>query len=266
MRKKLFTFLFLALFALYMPLQSMAWGMLGHRIVGQIADTYLTAKARAEIQKILGHETIAMASNWADFIKSDTAYRYLSPWHYINFEKGLSYEQMKEYLKEDTSVDAYTRLNFLKKELKKKNLPKDKKLMYLRLLIHVAEDLSQPLHVSPVGSTGGNDIKVNWFSQSTNLHSVWDSHLIEFQQLSYTEYAAAVNFPTAAQKKMYMNQPISQWLYDSYTIATKLHDEINTKNPRLGYEYNFYHVDTLNEQLLKGGLRLAGLLNEVFGK
>ena len=54
--------------------------MLGHRIVGAIADTYLTAKTRAEIRKILGNESIAMASNWADFIKSDSTFRYLNAW------------------------------------------------------------------------------------------------------------------------------------------------------------------------------------------
>ncbi len=266
MRKKFFITFFFSGFFFYIPLQSMAWGMLGHRIVGEIADKYLTAKARAEIKKILGNETIAMCSNWADFIKSDTNYRYLSPWHYINLEKGLSYEQMQDYLKKDTAVDAYTRLNFLIKELKKKNLPKDKKLMYLRLLIHIAEDLSQPMHVSPVGTTGGNDIKVNWFNTPSNLHRVWDEQLIEYQQLSYTEYVKAINFPTAAQKKTWLNQPISQWLFDSYTISQQLHDDITTQNPRLGYEYNFKHVATLNEQLLKGGLRLAGLLNDIFGK
>jgi hypothetical protein len=244
----------------------MAWGMLGHRIVGEIADSYLTPKARAEIKKILGNETIAMASNWADFIKSDTNYRYLSPWHYINFEKGLTYQQMLDYLKKDTVADAYTKLNFLAGELKKKNLPQDKKLMYLRLLIHIAEDLSQPLHVSPVGTTGGNDIKLSWFNTPSNLHRVWDEHLIEYQQLSYTEYARAINFTTAAQRNAWMKQPITQWLFDSYTIAQQLQNELTTQNPKLGYEYNFKYVATLNEQLLKGGVRLAALLNEVFGK
>lgn len=265
MRKIFLSSVFFLAFFIYLPLQSMAWGMLGHRIVGEIADQYLTPKARKEIKAILGNETIAMASNWADFIKSDTAYRYINSWHYINFEKGLTLTQMQEVLKKDTAVDAYTRLNFLSKELKNKNLTKDKKVMYLKLLIHIAEDLSQPLHVSPVGSTGGNDIKVNWFSQSTNLHSLWDTHLIEQQELSYTEYTKAINFPTIAQKNKYMHQPMAEWLFDSYTIATKLHEDIKTIQPRLGYEYNYKYLSTLNDQLLKGGLRLAGLLNQIFG-
>ncbi|HJW18586.1 MAG TPA: S1/P1 nuclease, partial [Flavisolibacter sp.] len=266
MHKKILpVLLFISLFC-YLPVVSMAWGMLGHRIVGGIAETYLTSKAKMEIRRILGNESIAMASNWADFIKSDTSYRYISPWHYVNFAKDLSYTQMQDFLKTDTATDAYTRLNFLVKELKKKNLSKEKKVMYLKLLIHIAEDLSQPMHVSPVGTTGGNDIKLNWFNTPSNLHRVWDEHLIEYQQLSYTEYIQAINFPTALQLKKWKKEPIAIWLYDSYSQAQKLQSEITGTNPRLSYEYNYNHVKQLNEQLLKGGIRLAGLLNSIFDK
>lgn len=257
--------LFIGIF-MYLPFQSMAWGMLGHRIVGEIADSYLTTKTRIEIKKILGTESIAMSSNWADFIKSDSSYKYLDVWHYINFEKGLTYPQMVEVLKKDTSANAYTKINFLVKELKKKSLDRDKKIMYLRLLIHFVGDIHQPLHVSPVGSTGGNSIRVQWFSTPSNLHRVWDTHLIDEQQLSYTEYARHINHSTLAQRKKLQADPLSKWLFESYTIAQRLHDEIREENPRLGYRYNFDHLHTVDNQLLKGGIRLAGLLNEIFGK
>ena len=106
----------------YLPLQSMAWGPTGHRIAGQIAESYLTANAKTNIQKILGSESIAMAGNWADFIKSDTNYNYLSPWHYINLADSLNYSQLKTYFTNDTNADAYTKLNFLIKELNQRYL------------------------------------------------------------------------------------------------------------------------------------------------
>ena len=31
--------------------------------------------------------------------------------------------------------------------------------------------------------------KVKWFGEATNLHSVWDTKLINLQELSYTEYS-----------------------------------------------------------------------------
>lgn len=258
----------LAVLLFYLPLKAMCWGQLGHRIVAEIADSYLTAKTKAQIKKILGNESIAMASNWADFVKSDSSFKYLDTWHYINFEKNLTYNQLKDVLKKDTAGvhDAYSAIIFLTKELKKKTLPLSKKQMYLRLLIHIVGDVHQPLHVSPVGSTGGNDIKVQWFGQSSNLHRVWDSDLIEEQQLSYTEYSNYLNHTTAAQRKKLQLEPISKWLYDSYVIAENLHNEITENNPRLSYRYNYDHIALLNQQLLEGGIHLAGLLNSIFGK
>jgi hypothetical protein len=259
---------FLALVLFYFPLKAMCWGQLGHRIVAEIADSYLTAKTKAQIKKILGNESIAMASNWADFVKSDTSFKYLDTWHYINFEKNLNYSQLKEVLKKDTGSvhDAYSAIVFLTRELKKKTLPLSKKQMYLKLLIHLVGDVHQPLHVSPVGSTGGNDIKVQWFGQSSNIHRVWDSELIEEQQLSYTEYSNYLNHTTATQRKKLQSEPLSKWLYDSYIIAQNLHNEITENNPRLGYRYNYDHIALMNQQLLKGGIHLAGLLNDIFGK
>ena len=249
---------------LCLPFNSFGWGLLGHRIVGQIADAYLTPKAKSEIKKILGTETVAMASNWADFIRSDSSYKYLDAWHYINLSKGLSYDQFRDSLRLDTAVDAYTQLNFLISELKKKSLTKEKKRMYLRLLIHIVGDMHQPLHVSPSGTRGGNDIKVQWFAMPTNLHTVWDSELIDDQKLSYTEYTAYINHITATEKKQLQAGPISKWLFESYAIAQQLHDEITETNPRLGYRYNYDHLELLNRQLLKGGIRLASLLNAIF--
>lgn len=246
----------------YLPFQAGAWGTLGHRIVGQIADTYLSPKARVAIRSILGNESLAMASNWADFIKSDTTVHY-DNWHYIDLKAGFSYDKLQAYLKNDADTDAYTRLQFLTAELKKKQLPAAEKLFCLRMLIHIAEDLHQPLHVREE-EKGGNDIRVQWFSDHTNLHSVWDSKLIDNQQLSYTEYATAINHPTAAQRAAWQKEPLSRWIFDSYTIATPILAEITHADQRLSYRYNYDHLGTLNTQLVKGGVRLAGLLNDIF--
>jgi len=249
---------------LYAPLQSLAWGTEGHRVAGQIAESYLTPKARKAIGEILGYESIAMASNWADFIKSDPNYNYLSSWHYIDFDKVFTYPEMQQYLDHDTNVDAYTKLQFLIGELKKKDLSKENKTLYFKMLIHIVEDVHQPMHTAHADDKGGNDFKVNWFNTPTNLHAVWDSQLIDFQQLSYTEYAAAINHTTAEQRAEWQKAPISQWLFESNQIAEKLYTEIKPGDT-LNYRYNFTHIDTVNQQLLKAGVRLAGLLNSIFG-
>jgi hypothetical protein len=249
---------------LFLPCCCFAWGMLGHRIVGEIAEKYLTSKARAEIKKILGNESIAMVSNWADFIKSDSTYNYLNPWHYVNLDSGLTAKQSQTQLQNDTTTNLYNKILFLIKELKNKRLPMDKKRMYLKLLIHLVGDIHQPLHIGLKSNLGGNHIRVQWFNTPSNLHSVWDESLINFQQLSYTEYTAAINFTTAEQRRVWQKQPIIQWAVESYVIAETLYPEITEDNQRLSYRYNFLHIQTVNERLLKGGVRLAGLLNELF--
>ncbi|WP_127132801.1 S1/P1 nuclease [Pseudoflavitalea rhizosphaerae] len=257
--------LLLAAILFYFPLHSMAWGVLGHRIVAEIANSYLTNKARKQIQRILGNESMAMTSNWPDFIKSDTSFNYLSPWHYINLREGLTEAAIELRLKQDTTVNAYTKIGWLTEQLKDRELPVDKKLMYLRLLIHLVGDVHQPMHVGRFEDLGGNRIRVQWFNSPTNLHVIWDEKLIDFQQLSYTEYVKAINHTTKEQRKAWQAESTSRWIIDSYNIAQQLYAEITSSDQKLSYRYNFDHVKTLNDQLLKGGVHLAGLLNQIFG-
>ncbi|HET6996372.1 MAG TPA: S1/P1 nuclease [Chitinophagaceae bacterium] len=268
MRTKLFKGIALLVVSFFLSFSSFAnwwWGMTGHRVVGEIAESYLTPKARAAVKAILGDESLAMAANWADFIKSDSNFNYLNPWHYVNMKGGLTRDEVVNILKPDTGVNLYAKMNFIIRELKKKNLEKEKKIMYLRLLIHFVGDLHQPLHVGGrPEDLGGNRVRVLWFNDSTNLHSVWDDKLPEYQKLSYTEWAKAINHTTAKQRTGWQKAPIYEWFFESYKAAQDIYAEITRPYQRLSYRYNFDHIDTINEQLLKGGVRLAGLLNDIF--
>lgn len=258
-----FKHLLLSFILLYIPAQTMAWGMLGHRIVGEIAESYINTKTRKEVRKILGNESLAMASNWGDFIKSDPAYNYLGNWHYANFTDNLDFQQLKEAMEKETGTNIYNRIRFLTAELKKPNLDGGKKKMYLRLLIHLVGDLHQPMHMGRKDDSGGNGIKLSWFYEPTNLHRVWDEDLINYQQLSYTEYTKAINYTTTKELKTWLNDDVEVWAFESYKISRRLYSTIKPEE-KLGYRYNFDHIATLNHQLLKGGVRLGGLLNQVF--
>ena len=249
----------------YLPFTSMAWGVEGHRIVGQIAESYLTKKAKKEVNKILGTESMAMSSNWADFVKSDPTYNYMYNWHFINFKSGLTEAEVHAYLDKDTATDAYTKINFLVAELKNKMATAEKKLFSLRVLIHLVGDIHQPMHTGRPDDLGGNKVKVMWFNEPKNLHQVWDDQMILFQQLSYTEYASAINHTTREQILEWQKQPVSTWVYQSYQLAETIYGDIKQPEPKLDYKYNFNFVTSLNQQLLLGGVHLAGLLNEIFG-
>ncbi|RYY48001.1 MAG: S1/P1 Nuclease [Chitinophagaceae bacterium] len=256
---------FLILSSIYLPLQTNAWGVLGHRIVGQIADSYINKSTRKAIQGILGNESIAMSSNWADFIKSDTSYKYLGTWHYVNLKAGMTENQVRQYLQADTNTDAYTKINWLKGELKRKDIAAAEKQMYLRLLIHFVGDIHQPMHVGRPDDQGGNRVRVLWFNEPKNLHQIWDEALVNFQELSYTEFANAINYTSKKQRNTWQQQPMTSWFWESYQIAEQIYGDVKGTEEKLGYQYNFKYKAILEAQLLKGGVRLAGILNEIFG-
>ena len=71
-----------AIALLLTPSICLAWGADGHRIVGDIASHYLTPKAQAAVKDLLGDQTMAEASTWADEIKSDRKWDWANPLHY----------------------------------------------------------------------------------------------------------------------------------------------------------------------------------------
>lgn len=248
---------------LYLPLNAAAWGMLGHRIVGQIAESYLTVKAKRGVKLVLGNENLAMASNWGDFIKSDPAYDYLYNWHFVNLPAGLDKQGVFDFLAKETSPNVYNKVPEMVAVLKdRKSSPEEKKLA-MRLLIHLVGDLNQPMHTARKEDLGGNKVYVTWFGEKSNLHRVWDESLIGYQQLSYTEYASAINYPSADQLSNWRNSALKDFVYGSYEACNRIYANVKPEE-RLSYKYNFEFVGLLNEQLLKGGICLASLLNDIY--
>ena len=131
-----------------LPFSGMAWGILGHRIVGQIADSYLTKHTKKEIFKILGNESVAMSSNWPDFIKSDTTgtWSMASKWHYVNMPGDLSKEDFISGLQKLPGENLYTQIKAMVAQIKDESLTNEKRQIALRFLIHFVGDLHQPLH------------------------------------------------------------------------------------------------------------------------
>ena len=254
--------------AFLLPLASFAWGPNGHRIVAEIAWLHLTPKARKAISKILEGQSMqgmAMIANWPDFIKSDTTHQYdhTNSWHYLDFPAAIDRAKFDQLLHAATGENLYTETQAMIKDLKNRGLSEDKKLFALTFLVHMIGDMHQPLHVGRDEDLGGNKINVMWFDKPSNLHRVWDEQLIDFQQLSYTEYTNALNVATAAQIKTIQSGSIADWMYESHLLADKVY-AYTTPDAKLSYRYNYVFVKDLNQQLLKGGLRLAAILNEAF--
>ncbi|WP_316830618.1 S1/P1 nuclease [Pedobacter aquatilis] len=248
----------------YAPIQANAWGMIGHRVVGEIADSYLTAKARKAVQAILGSENLAMSANWGDFIKSDSTYNYMYNWHFVNLPGGLDKQGVYNILETEKAPNLYNKIPDLIAVLKKTSSTAEQKKLALRMLVHLAGDLCQPMHVAHKEDLGGNRVSVLWFNEKSNIHKVWDEQLIEYQQLSYTEYAKAINHPSAVQLYNWRNTSLKDCIYESYLVCSKIYENAKP-DAKLSYRYNFEWVETLNQQLLKGGIRLAKMINDIYG-
>ena len=235
------------------------WGQNGHRIVGDIAADYLTPEAREEIDRVLGHESMAIASTWMDNIKSDPAYDHTHDWHWVNIPDGMTYKETKK----NPNGDLINSIRTFIKELKSGSLTAEEEKKKLKMLIHLVGDIHQPLHVGNGEDRGGNNTKVQWFYDDSNLHRVWDSEMIDYTQLSYTEFSAAINHPSNQQIENWQNTDVIDWANE----AIKLREQVYNlpEDREIGYKYQYENRDLLDRQLLKGGVRLAGLLNEIYG-
>jgi len=231
------------------------WGKTGHRIVGEIAETYLTKNAKSQIKRLIGHNDLSRMSYWADHIKSDPDWKHANDWHWCTVPDGEDYEIGKHEGLAVEKVKEFTKI------LKNKKTTKEEKQVALKFLVHLIGDLHQPLHVGNGTDRGGNDYKVTWFGEETNLHRVWDTHIIDDFQMSYTELAMHLqnNFDAADIKLMNENQ----WIDESQQIVNKVYSEVKNKD-NLGYNYIYKNFDLVKLQLFKAGVRLASTLNEIF--
>src|SRR4051794_3514566 len=177
----------LAAAAAMIPSPALAWGKTGHRVVAAIADAQLSGLARAHIQEILGPgESLDEAANWPDEMRSAPGQFWQKtsvPLHYVTLN-GIIYDHAPP------EGDALEALDRFSKMLRDPNSSREDKQLALRFIVHLVGDLPQPLHNGKCCDKGGNEVKVTFFGKPANLHAVWDSQLVDDQQLSFTELAA----------------------------------------------------------------------------
>ena len=109
---------------------------------------------------------------------------------------------------------------------------------------------------------GGNNIQVQFDGSGTNLHSVWDTKLIDHQNLSYEQMAKEYDTASTQQIKQWQSDNIMQWLWESYELSSKLYKEVGTGD-NLGDAYYNEHIDIVKRRIEMAGIRLAGVLNNL---
>jgi len=232
-----------------------AWGSEGHQVVALIAQSQLTPKAKAEIDRLLAWEpgaTLASVSTWADEHRNPST----APWHYINFPRGdCVYAELRD------CPDGRCVVGAIKKQLAilVSSEPDTVKLTALKYLVHFVGDVHQPLHAGYQDDKGGNQYQLQAFMKGSNLHAVWDSGLIKnlheepqvmatrLQMLSVGTSVANLDPVNAAQ--------------DSCTIVSQ-QGFYPERLVELSYIQRYTPV--VEQQLAIAGARLAGILNVVF--
>ena len=247
------------LLAFLLSVEAFGWGPTGHRATGLIAEQYLTAKARKRVAEILGQESLAMVSTWMDEIRSDSTYNYAITWHYTTIPDGKKYEDVAS----NPDGKVVEMIEKFINDLKSRKLNKQQEVETLKMLVHLVGDIHQPLHVGKPGDRGGNDIKVKWFRNESNLHRVWDSEMIDDTRLSYTELAGSLGKPDKITVSQWQAASVRKWALEDIALRQQVYA---VGNGNLGYEYSYKHFALAKHRMLQAGIRLAGVLNSIYGK
>ncbi|QMU63276.1 MAG: S1/P1 Nuclease [Flavobacteriaceae bacterium] len=233
------------------------WGKTGHRTVGVIASKHLTHKAKRKIRKLLKGQSLAFVSTFADEIKSDKKYNRFYTWHFINMPLDSNYKESDKNPAGDLVTGIDTCINIIK------NNSEEDRAFYLKMLIHLIGDLHQPLHIGRKEDRGGNRVQVKWFGRKTNLHSVWDTKMIEGFKMSYKELADNADLLSKAQIKAIQQGSIIDWVGETHILTKKIYASVE-EDEDLRYRYSYDYLTTARTQIQKAGIRLAKVLNDIF--
>lgn len=252
-------FLVITLFLGFTALSNDYWGKTGHRALAEIANDYLSERAKAKIRLILKGQSMAVASTFADEIKSDDRYDEFKVWHYANAQLNESYENSEK----NEDGDIVVGIQYCIEVLEDPTSDEEDQTFYLKMLIHLIGDMHQPLHFGLKEDRGANDFEVDWFGKASNFHRVWDSEMINSYGMSYTEMSKNKTVLTPDEIKTYASGDLPDWVEDTRLLTRKVYKSAQARDDlRYRYMYDWYEV--LNLQLHKGGIRLAKVLNQIY--
>lgn len=269
----------IATLALNAP-QLLAWGQTGHRSIAEVAERNMSADSVRKAHALLDGHNLAFASTWADEVRSDPKnFGYSFGWHYTTWP-----DDDGDFHAADESKDTGLLLSQVDTQLailKNPSASSADKSQALKFVIHLVGDVHQPLHVGAAGDKGGNACRVTWHGRNSNLHTVWDSDMIDKSQLSYTELAGfAGQGRSAQQTRAWRAGDAVSWAAESKKLRSQIYpqevqlptaplshltycgpDVTPDAMPALGYEYSQRFLPVVYERIYQAGIRLAMLLD-----
>lgn len=243
------------------------WGPIGHISVASIAQNGISSSVQNKINGIIPSGNLSAIANWADEVRTLPEWKWSAPLHFINtpdwacnyIPKRDCYNNLDQYpYCVDGAITNYT--NILQKELDTDAL---------KFLVHFVGDIHQPLHCGFGSDLGGNSISVHYNHHSTNLHSVWDTYIIEERidkdfngnMFSWIQYLI--------NQSLNVNQSDSEiWGNESANLACKYsyideYGNVIISGNTLDEGYYSRNIIIIESQIKKAGIRLANLLNTI---
>ena len=277
-----------------------AWGDEGHEIVALIAQNFLAPMAKRKLTLLLqaDHDTltapdIASRATWADrFRDSDRHttkqhYNATHEWHFVDMELAGPDMNAACFGRPPLSGPAslgpaeacvVDKILQFSAEFAQLHGTDPERLLALKFLLHFVGDVHQPLHSADNHDRGGNDVMVIFGNRAAPipLHSYWDTIVV--QRLGRNPGAAAAQLIArfGNRRAEWMRGTAEDWARESFAIAKSVaynlpasggpgeHDQAS------GSQKPVFHLDAAYEvkanaaaaeQLAKGGMRLAMLLN-----
>lgn len=265
-----------------------AWGLRGHRIVARIAENHLSETARKKVKELLGEDALTKVANEADSYRSDSKWKCAAPLHYASIEDTETYSKSQK----SPQGDIVRALVYFEDALREKKTSAAARTNALKWLVHLVGDIHQPLHVGRLCDRGGNSVEVSWFRAKSNLHKVWDSQFINHEDLSFSEYAEQLDKIDDKTVARLAGSTYLDWAAESQALRTQIYTcltkdgccaakgKCKTEISQFGtcsadapdfrvnleYAYVERNRELLNQQLLRAGIRLAAVLNRIFGE
>ncbi len=243
------------------PAMTFAWGPKGHDTVAYIAEQNLSKSTLKRVMEVLEGHSLVYVANWMDNASHTDEYAYTKTWHYVNVDPD---EGTYAASQKDPKGDIVTAINSIIERLKSGELTIEEERADLMMLIHLVGDMHCPMHAGYKSDKGGNGTKVKYFNSQKRLHSVWDSEIVESaHRWSHTEWWYQVDRVSKRDKKAMAQGTPNDWIEETVVLARDIY-ESSTTGENLSYDYVAHYAPVIENQFLKGGVRLAAILEQIY--
>ncbi len=247
-----------ALLAAVVVLPAQAWGPQGHRVAGTLTEPFLSPAGRAAVRALIGDESLADASTWADRMRDSPSpfwQNIAGPYHYVTAPSGKTYAEVGAPRK----GDSVTALSEFRQILRDPAASSAHKQLALRFALHIIQDLHQPLHVGNGRDRGGNNVKLKLNGRSTNLHRVWDSAILAVAGRSDREWAARLSGVTPQQAADWAEPDPLTWIAESAVLREQIYPAHST----IDDDYLRHWLPEVELRLQQSAVRAAAWVNSL---